>query len=235
LWALAGWALGASIAGAAPVARAQENETITAPQPQPVVLQGDASLDARWMWFPRMPTMTATFPSSDFAGTRYENVTGDLPSTGHGQLLAFGADVGIAIDRHWTLPLVGIVIGGAVGGYPAVATSVDGVPFTLKPWTTGYVYMQAIGVGYRARARRWAFETGLRFGVSVAWMKTKIAIGGDEYDASMMGISAALKGDVALCRRLDPTQRACLFFAPSIYEFGFMNGGSLGLRWEVGQ
>ena len=74
----------------------------------------------------------------------------------------------------------------------------------------------------------------MRGGLSVLWMKTTIAVGGDEYTGSGFALTPTLKGDLAVCRRLDPTQRACLFVAPSIYEFGLLNGASLGLRWEVG-
>jgi hypothetical protein len=230
---MAAGALGVGLTCALGVARAeltQEAPTFVPPPPQ---LEGFANVDARVAWFPRMPTLRTTFPK-DFDGTPHEGQSGELPSSGHGQFAAVGAEVAIAIDRHWGLPLVGVALGGAVGGYPSVVTSVDGVPMTLKPWSAGYVYMQGLGLEYRARARRWMFEAGVRGGVSIVWMKTSIAVGGDEYAGSGVAISPTLKGDLAVCRRLDPTQRACLFVAPSIYEFGLLNGASLGLRWEVG-
>ena len=210
--------------------RAQETETYA---PPPAPLEGDATADARAIWFPRMPTLRTTFPK-DFDGTPHQGQSGDLPSSGHGQMVGFGGEVAIALGRHWTLPLVGVAFGGAVGGYASVVTSVDGVPMTLKPWTSGYVYMQAIGLQYRTRARRWMFEAGVRGGLSVLWMKTTIAVGGGEYSGSGVALTPTLKGDLAVCRRFDPTQRACLFVAPSIYEFGFSNGATFGLRWEVG-
>lgn len=196
-------------------------------------LQGNFRFDARLAWFPRLPTLRAAFPQ-DFIGSNYEAESGTIASPGRGQFVAVGAEVGLSISRRWTVPLVGFAIGGAVGGYPATKTSVDGVPFTIEPWTAGYVYMQAIGLEYRARSRRWMLEAGLRFGVGITWMKTRIAVGGEEYTGSAFGISPALKGDVAICRRLDPEQRLCGFVAPALYEFGLLNGASFGLRWEVG-
>jgi hypothetical protein len=201
--------------------------------PQPPTLRGNARLDAHVAWFPRLPSLRMTFPA-EFEGTKYEGVTAKLPSPGGGQFFVVGGEMGISLSRNWTLPTVGFSFGGAVGGYHATNTAFEGVPFTIEPKSAGYVYMQAIGLEYRARARRWMVEAGVRFGVSIAWMKTRYAIGPDAYETSGFAVSPALKGDVAICRRLDPEQRLCGFVSPAIYEFGALNGASFGLRWELG-
>jgi hypothetical protein len=51
---------------------------------------------------------------------------------------------------------------------------------------------------------------------------------------SVFAVTLGVRADAEVCRRLDPIERACLFVSPALYEFSALNGGSIGLRWEVG-
>ena len=44
----------------------------------------------------------------------------------------------------------------------------------------------------------------------------------------------SVRADLEACYRLDPSRAFCLFAAPSIYEYSFLNGVLFGVRFEVG-
>jgi hypothetical protein len=47
-------------------------------------------------------------------------------------------------------------------------------------------------------------------------------------------VSFTLRAQLSVCRRLDPSERVCLSVTPNIYQWGWGNGGSVSLRWEIG-
>ena len=53
-------------------------------------------------------------------------------------------------------------------------------------------------------------------------------------DSTAFFYDAGLQTDIKACRRLDPTTRLCLQVAPRLYDFGFVNGATVGLRIEWG-
>jgi hypothetical protein len=91
------------------------------------------------------------------------------------------------------------------------------------------------GIGVRLTARRWMLGASVRAYVVGLGMDATVAAGGGSSDLSIPSrIGLGARADVEGCRRLDPMNRLCVFVAPTIYEFGLVNGGSAGLRWELG-
>jgi hypothetical protein len=145
-----------------------------------------------------------------------------------------GASVGLAVSERWVLNLARIGASFAVGRSSRVVSAVDGQLTEVRPWTTAQIDMEMWGVTWRTKVRRWLFEAGLWPGVSVMWMKASMASGDESAGTTGFAVSGVLRGDLAACRRLDPKTRICLAVSPLIYEHGFLNGGAVSLRWEVG-
>ena len=152
-----------------------------------------------------------------------------------GSVLLAGAGAGVGITwGSWVLPLFHLEAAIAVGPSPRVVTALDGSIAELHPWTTRYVAADVFGIGVRTKLRRWMLEAILEPGVAIVWMDAQIASGRTASELHAAAVSLSLRGTVEVCRRLDPTNRACLAFEPSIYELGFFGGGAVALRWEVG-
>ena len=146
-----------------------------------------------------------------------------------------GVDVGLAVDDRLFLPGVGFAAYGAVGSYDAVLTSADGSIARARPWTTYQLDLLLPGIGYRIKHRRFMFVASLRTGMSGISMGGSIAGGNGDELASLSGVSGLMQVELEACRRLDPVTRICAQVAPRIYDFGFMNGATLGLRVEWGR
>lgn len=156
--------------------------------------------------------------------------------TGSFGFMGAGGDVGLAIGPHWTIALLGLHGYGAVGSYPSRLGSIEGTLVQVEPWTASLWEVDVGGFGLRTTVRRWAFELGVTTGFALMVVKLAQVQGAtaQELDTAATGLSPLVKAGLSVCRRLDPSQRVCLGVAPNIYEFGFMNGGSLSLRWELG-
>jgi hypothetical protein len=146
-----------------------------------------------------------------------------------------GVDVGVAVDDTLFLPGVGLAGYGAVGSYDTVLTSADGSIARARPWTTYRLDLLLPGIGYRAKHRRFMFVASLRTGISGMYMGGSIAGGDGDTLASLSGVSGLLQIELEACRRLDPVTRVCAQLAPRLYDFGFLNGATLGLRVEWGR
>lgn len=146
-----------------------------------------------------------------------------------------GVDVGLAVDDRLLLPGIGVAAYGAVGSYDTVLTSVDGSIARARPWTTYQLDLLLPGVGYRVKHRRFMFVASLRTGVSAMSMGGSVAGGRGDELASLTGVSALVQVELEACRRLDPVTRICAQVAPRIYDFGFMNGATFGVRVEWGR
>lgn len=154
-----------------------------------------------------------------------------------GSLFAMGGgvDVGLTLDDRIYLPGIGFAGYGAVGSYDTVLTSADGSIARARPWTTYRLDFLLPGIGYRMKLRRFMFVASVRTGVSGMYMEGSIAGGDGEALASLSGVSGVVQVELEACRRLDPVTRICAQLAPRIYDFGFMNGATLGLRVEWGR
>jgi hypothetical protein len=154
-----------------------------------------------------------------------------------GSMVAAGAvfDVGVTFDDRIFVPALGFAGYGAVGSYDTIVTSADGSIAHVRPWTTYRLDFLLPGIGYRMKHRRYMFVASVRTGVSGMYMSGSIA--GAEADTlvSLSGVSALLQVELEACRRLDPMTRVCAQVAPRVYDFGFMNGATFGLRVEWGR
>lgn len=218
-------------------ARAQDYTEITpAPTASPVGLgprvsaEPDVRFDAfvhRLLALPRL-----SFDDGARAATRV--ASGTYPASGGVTFAGAGFSLGATFSDHWLVPFFGADFSAAIGPSDRVLTSLDGSLADLRPWTARKLDVWLFGVGYRMKKRRWMFQAVFEPGVSAIWVNGAIATGRDAVDVRTSAVSFAARVDFEVCRRFDPTNRGCLFFAPSVYEFGLLNGGSVGVRWEFG-
>lgn len=159
----------------------------------------------------------------------------DVPIGGSVTAIGGGFDLSLIIDDRWAIPAFGLGGYGAVGSYPAIVTSIDGSIAHVRPWSTYEIDLLLPGVGYRVKRRRFMFSASVRTGVSVLHVGGSVAGGGDEQPITLSGVSPMLQAELEACRRLDPITRVCVQIAPRIYDFGIMNGATLGLRVEWGR
>jgi hypothetical protein len=190
----------------------------------------ETGLDTRVQWIPRMPTMRANQLDAG-----YRTFDGqEVPSVGAEQMIGFGGEFGIAASDRWVVHVLGFSTAFTFGARPRVLSSLDGSIVTQDAWKSGDIAMTFGGLEYRWKHRRWMFQLGARMGVSIAWMPVHVAQGASTTDTVLAAASFLIRGDAAICRRLDPENRLCVFVQPSIYEFGLFDGGSAGLRLEYG-
>lgn len=160
---------------------------------------------------------------------------GKVPIGGSLTLLGAGLDVAMTADDRWMFPVLGFGGYGAVGSHDAVVSSLDGSIAHVRPWSAYELDLLLPGVGYRVKKRRFLFSASVRTGV--VWLAAggSVAAAGESVPISLVGVSGLVQAEIEACRRLDPIMRVCLQVAPRIYDFGFMNGGTVGVRIEWGR
>ncbi len=160
---------------------------------------------------------------------------GDIATRGH--LVMFGGhmDGGFTVSDRWIVPLFGIGLYGAVGSYDDVLTSYQGSIASLRPWSAYTADFLLPGFGVRSKHRRWMITGLVRTGASVVWEGGSISDGPGVTTFEGKAGTFLLAGQIEACRRLDPEQRLCLDFQPRLYEFGWLNGATIGLRYEIGR
>ncbi len=146
------------------------------------------------------------------------------------------ADGALVISGRYRLVLSGFALYGAVGPSARVMGTMDGSAAEVRPWTTWRADVLLPGFDVRFTHRRWLFAMGARTGIGIITMRGAIVSGAtkEEIDPAPYAYSFVLRGSGEVCRRLDPVQRACVVVAPSVYDFGWLNGAQVALRWEVG-
>jgi hypothetical protein len=193
------------------------------------------ALDARDVWMRAMPALVLRSP---YEAPNRTLPAGTLPSTGSQQFMALTWDTGATVNDRWMVPVFGLQFGWAVGTSPEVVTSLDGSIVHMRPWSSDLVTLLLPGFGVRTKARRWMFEASVRPVATFTWMSATVANGAGTSDLadghSLFSETLGVRAELEACRRIDPVQRACLIVSPSLYEFSPLNGGSIGLRWEVG-
>lgn len=157
-----------------------------------------------------------------------------IPTGTPATFLGAGFALELVVRDHLRLPLLGLSIAGTIGGAPRVRSSIDGSIVEVDTWKTGLATLLLPGYGFRAKERRWMFEGAVQPGMAYLFTSGSAASGAQSSDMSFHATTFVLQADLAACRRIDPVNRACLFVAPTLYEFGWWNGGTIGLRWEVG-
>lgn len=139
------------------------------------------------------------------------------------------------IGDRWIVPLVGIGFSGAVGVYSDWLTSVDGTAVRVHPAGGFLADADILGLGVRFKKRRWMFEARVAPGVAMMGLPVAAADGKTWTDLDPpLALSPTLRASLSLCRRLDPMERVCAMVVPNVYEWGWGNGGSISLRWEMG-
>lgn len=195
-------------------------------------LQGTLSVDATGTWLPSTPSMTFDQGSDG----PYRSPSGSTAKLGFPLgFLGVGGQLNLLLSQHWYLPLLGATFSTAVGPSPRAIVSVDGSIGEVRPWAAKLFDASAVGLGYRAKVRRWLFAADITIGVAFLTMPGTVATGLEVQEAATMAFTPTLRVDVQGCRRLDPENRFCLVLQPKIYEWGWMNGASVSLRWEFGQ
>jgi hypothetical protein len=158
-----------------------------------------------------------------------------LPAGGPITTMGGGVDVNFIFGDRYRLNLLGMDLLVAAGPQQRIASNVDGSIATLRPWTTIRYDVGLLGFGARFKHRRYAWGVGLRSGFSFMQMGATLAEGAnvEPLEKGVTATSVLLRAEVEGCRRLDPTRRLCVVLTPSIYDYGWGNGMSFGLRWEA--
>ncbi len=191
------------------------------------------TFDAGVDWYHRLPSLSFAsdpeqVPGRDVAARR-------LPRTPNALLGRGGVSLGLRINDRWVVPVVGMSVGlGMLGSNPRVVTSSDGSMVTVFPRVTQLTFLLP-GIGHRWTRRRWELSASARTLATYTAMPASVATSGGATEVVIDTWSIGARAEVDACRRLDPTNRLCLVVAPHLYESGFLNGGSVGLRWEIGR
>jgi hypothetical protein len=215
-------------------ADAHAQELTTTPPTEPIGLSVVAEPQLRFDLF---ASRLFSLPALSFSEDPKQEARvreGKFPSANGVSFVGVGFDLGVTLADHWVLPCLGVDFATAMGKSDRLVTSFDGSLAELRPWTSRKVDVWALGLGFREKKRRWMFELTVEPGFAVVWADGAIASGASTTDVRASAVSFAARANLEICRRFDPTDRACLFVAPSLYEFGALNGGSAGLRWEFG-
>jgi hypothetical protein len=217
-----------ALCGWAPAARAQYSATSS---DGPVGAIGYLDLGARY--FPALPSLRLTPRIDD--DLRLPEGGARLPSPGASTpMVSFGSGLAVTLSDRWVLPLAAFEFAFGVGRADRVFTSADGGVIELQPWRSAYFAGWGLGFGARWKHRRWMAQATIQPGLAGMYVKAQVASGAGADERSATALSFSLRATLEACRRLDPETRACLFASPNIYEFGLINGGVAGVRWEFG-
>ena len=159
---------------------------------------------------------------------------GELGSAGPLNFFGGHLDASLVVSDRWIFPVAGGGAFVAVGTSARDLTTVDGTFVELRPWTAYRVDLLLPGFGVRFKERRWSFACTVRAAYIFVGMNAAVAAGASWKVVDVKGSAPAVRLSIEACRRVDPTNRACLFVAPNLYEVSFLNGGSVGLQWEWG-
>ncbi|HEY2368211.1 MAG TPA: hypothetical protein VGH87_17555 [Polyangiaceae bacterium] len=182
-----------------------------------------------------MPNSTG-FDASALSNTARANIDGTTKPFGFATGY-FGVRTGLDFveSDRWIIPLFDLGLYGIMGTYADTLTSADGSLFRLHPAGAFMFDAELLGIGVRFKKRRWMFEGTIKPGVAILAMPAAVADGKRFTDIDELNsISVTLRAQVSVCRRLDPSERVCLSVTPNIYQWGWGNGGSVSLRWEIG-
>lgn len=159
----------------------------------------------------------------------------DVPIGGSVTALGGSFELSLVVEDRWVIYGFGAGTYVATGSYAPVITGVDGSIARIRPWTMVDIDLTTPGLAYRMKRRRWMFAAGLRTGVTLMHVDATVAGGSSSEDMPLNGVSFMLQAELEACRRLDPATRVCLAISPRVYDFGILNGGTLGLRMEWGR
>ncbi len=192
-------------------------------------------IDATGTYMPNGGVSSPLGVSQDSNSAR-PNITGTTSPFGFATGFV-GARMGFdwVVSDRWIVPILDAGFYGIVGVYSDVLTSADGTFFKIHPAGTFMMDMDILGFGVRFKRRRWMFEGTIKPGVAMLAVPAAVADGKAWTSVDQLNsASPTLRASLSVCRRLDPMERVCLSLTPNIYQWGWGNGGSIALRWELG-
>lgn len=182
-------------------------------------------------WMPSAPAVHVS-PELDSAIRFPDGSTGRLAVP-----LGFvgaGVYASFRLSRLVYIPTLGVSYWGAVGPSPRITASVDGTFVELRPYRSSMVDVTVVGIGLQAPLRRWQVSADVLAGFSLFFIPGSVAAGNLIEETTASALSPTVRLNFTGCRRFDPWTRLCLVVSPNVYNFGFLNGGIVTLRWEIG-
>lgn len=173
-----------------------------------------------------------------------DGLKGDLRSVGAGAHVPLGGAVGylgtrmsfgVALGKHFVLRGLGFGAGGAVGPAPSTISAIDGTLIEARLSQMAFWDVEMLGFSLRGVHRRLSYEATVMAGAMALTIPVAASYGKDTVSADTSVASPILRAEVQGCYRVDWTKRACLFAGVNVYQFGWVNGGHAGLRWEYGK
>jgi hypothetical protein len=182
-----------------------------------------------------MPTSTGLDVSAVSNAAR-SNIDGSTKPFGFATgYFGFRTGMDFIESDRWIIPMFDLGLYGIMGTYADTLASADGSLFRLHPAGTIMFDAELFGIGVRFKKRRWMFEGTIKPGIAVLAVPAAVADGKGFTDTDALNsVTFTLRAQVSVCRRLDPSERVCLSVTPNIYQWGWGNGGSVSLRWEIG-
>lgn len=199
-------------------------------------LGGQLWIEGAATYMPNGALGSPAFDVSNVSNSARPNINGTTPPFGFATGF-FGVRSGldfVASDR-WLIPILDVGVYGIMGVYSDAMTSADGSLLRLHPGGAFMLDAEVLGFGVRFKKRRWMFEGTIKPGIALMLMPAAIVDGRGLTDIDpLTSASFTLRAQLSVCRRLDPTERVCASITPNIYQWGWGNGGSFSLRWEIG-
>lgn len=159
---------------------------------------------------------------------------GKMKTAGGFRVFGGYVDSTLTVRPRLSIPLFGLGFYVPVGDHAPVNSAFDGSVATVEPWRLFAVDALGPGIGLRATHRRWFFEGSVRFAVLLVGGKSTVASGREAVSVEVIGAAPGARAELSVCRRLDPSSRVCLAFAPRLYEVEPLSGASLSLSWVWG-
>lgn len=158
-----------------------------------------------------------------------------LPAFGPTGFAGVGARLEWADRGPIVLDPMVVRFAGAFGPTSRTLGGIDGTLASVDPGSMLYGSLST-GIGFRAKRRRWMFGATMDIGASLMSAHAVVYDGTNAVALDVQpSFSFMMDLDLEACRRIDPTSRVCIVLRPHVYDFGFFNGASIALRWEIGR
>jgi hypothetical protein len=184
-----------------------------------------ADFDARTSYYFAPPAVPYVTPS-------YE--PGRLSPPGLA-MTGFSLDALHVTDDHLLLPMLGFGMSFPLESWNGLS-SADGAGTFHFDTRLAYTVLLP-GIGYRVQEGNWTFSGMLQTALIDFYTSGRYLdiASGESSRISSDALSFAVRGEFSACDRLDDAARLCAFVSPNVYEYSWANGGSIGLRLEMGK
>ena len=205
----------------------------------PATAEADEELNVALSWGVLHKRELPALRTTEDIETPARTIPKDARIANTGGVTMFGGalDFAFVFDDRVRVPLLGFGFYGAVGSYAPTLSSVDGSLVRMRRSTAWEFDVLLPGIGVRSNLRRWMVAADVRFGVGFLGENASVVAGSGTYagDAgTAMAVSSFVDLNLMGCRRLDPFQRLCLQATLRLWDFGAVNGFTIGMRWEIG-